>query len=166
MRRYDETDLQLTMEFPKRPFFIQSNTKAIHFEQSCRTLAQRYVAHPFRQYHFGVWQSDNHICGLVVYRYVSVGRLPAVALLAAYSDDLDTLLQRWVTAVSQKGIRLIHLVATPNSQVLAALRRTAVCLPSPINRTPYYLTAKLLTPNTPQNIFELEQWDCTGGDIL
>lgn len=165
-RRFDDTDMQITTEWPKRPFSICANMQAIHFEQSMQTVAHRFAAHPYRTYHFGIGHINNHICGLVVFRYVKVGRLPAVALLAAYADNLDSLLASWVTAVSRQGVRLVHLLATPNSRVLAALRQTAVCLPSPINRNPYYLTAKQLTPDTPETLFDFNQWDCTGGDIL
>jgi hypothetical protein len=165
-KRFDDTGMYISTEWPKRPFSIAENKQLIHFEQSMSTIAQRFAAHPFRTYHFGVWHTHNHICGLVVFRYVKVGGMPAVALLAAYADDLESLLASWVTAVSRQGIRLIHLLATPNSRVLAALRKTAVCLPSPVNRNPYYLTAKPLTPDTPETIFDFNQWDCIGGDIL
>jgi hypothetical protein len=164
--RFDDADLQLTTDWPKRPFAFCPEQETIHFKQSMQSIYQRFAMHPFRTYHFGIWQSLRQIHGLVVYRYVKLRGLPGVALLAAYANDLELLLQRWVTAVSRQGIRLIHLLSTPNAHVLAALRKTAVCLPAPINRTPYYLTAKPLSPDTPQSIFNYELWDCTGGDIL
>jgi hypothetical protein len=34
------------------------------------------------------------------------------------------------------------------------------------SRTPYYLTAKSLSDNTPNTLFDFNRWDCVGGDIL
>jgi hypothetical protein len=49
---------------------------------------------------------------------------------------------------------------------LDLLRKTAVLLPQPKSRTPYYLTLKPLSPGLPSAILDYTQWDCLGGDIL
>jgi GNAT superfamily N-acetyltransferase len=128
-----------------------------HFVYTPAMLRHRFAAHPFRRFRFGVWREGGALRGLVIYRPVTMGGLPAAALLAAYSDDLSELLARW-------GAGLVHVVASPGSALAAALRGR--CLRLPYTRSPYYLTLKPLRDDLPAAFFAFEQWDCTGGDIL
>jgi hypothetical protein len=36
----------------------------------------------------------------------------------------------------------------------------------PVSRNPYHLITRALQPDTPEVLFDLDRWDCAGGDIL
>ena len=132
-----------------------------HFINSSTWLAQRFAGHPFRHYQFGVGEA-----GAVVYRPFRWQGLKGVSLLAVHGQDLAALLGQWSVALWSRGIRLVHVLTSPGSSLARGLRETAVCLPLPFSRSPYYLTAKALCPETPVTIFDFSQWDCVGGDVL
>lgn len=159
-------DFYLTEQWPGLPFLPVEWETAVQFAWTPNSLQHRFACHPFRRYRFGVWQQEGHIAGVVVYRPIRLAGLPAVALLAAYGPDLPGLLKQWIGAVATSGYRLAHLVSTPASSALDALRGTAVCLPQPFSRNPYYLTLKPLTTSLPQSVFCFESWSCLGGDVL
>ncbi len=159
-------DFYLIDEWPDTPFLPVEMDTAVQFAWQPATLKHRFACHPFRRYRFGVWQQEQHVAGIVVYRPIRLAGLPAVALLAAYGANLPSLLQRWVGSMRASGCRLVHLVGTPASTIIKYLRQTAVCLPQPISRNPYYLTLKPLSPELPKALFRFENWSCLGGDIL
>ena len=160
-------DFQLTTAWPTRPFAQVDGGTAVQFAWNPASLRHRFASHPFRTYHFGVWQQEDTVVGIVVYRPVRLGGyLPTVALLAVYGCDVAGLLQRWAGEMVAHGCRLVQLVSTPTAPTLAALQETAVCLPQPISRNPYYLTLKPLSEQLPQAAFCFEKWACLGGDVL
>lgn len=142
--------------------FETAKPSKIGFHQPLSLLQHRFVCHPFRHYQFGVWEGQ----GVVVYRPVRMGPISAVSLLAVYGQDIAGLLRCWAVALGQLGIRWVHLLASPGSSALAALRETAVCVPMPFSRNPFYLTVKPLCLQMPHQLLEYGRWDCIGGDIL
>jgi len=159
-------DLEVTPAHVTEPALEEAYHVAEQFAWTPDSLQHRFACHPFRRYQFGVWQQGSSVAGIVVYRPIRLAGLPAVALLAAYGADLPGLLRRWMGAVMANGFRLGHLVGTPTSATLSVLRETAVCLPQPFSRNPYYLTLKPLSPALPQTVFCFENWSCRGGDVL
>ncbi|MCC6604978.1 MAG: GNAT family N-acetyltransferase [Anaerolineae bacterium] len=159
-------DFFLTSQWPDLPFQPAARETAVHFAWTPASLRQRFACHPFRHYSFGVWKQDSSVAGLVVYRPIRLAGVPAVALLAAYGRDHTSLLQRFTSALSSRGTRWIHLAATPAAGTAALLRKTAVALPQPFSRNPYYLTLKPLSAWLPPDVFRLENWSCLGGDVL
>ncbi|GJM41902.1 MAG: hypothetical protein DHS20C20_21840 [Ardenticatenaceae bacterium] len=159
-------DFYLTDQWPNLPFLPVEMETAVQFAWTPDSLKHRFACHPFRSYRFGVWQQGGSVAGLVVYRPIRLIGLTAVALLAAHSSDLAELLRRCVGAMAENGYRLAHLVGSPATPLLAVLRETAVCLPQPISRNPYYLTLKPLSPDLPHTAFCFENWSCLGGDVL
>jgi hypothetical protein len=164
-KRY--ADFKLTTAWPTLPFAPAAPGTAIQFAWNPASLRQRFACHPFRKYQFGIWQQDETIAGIVVYRPIRLGRyLPAVALLAVYGHDIEAVLQRWLGALREEGHRLIHVVCSPTAPILATLGQTAVCLPQPISRNPYYLTVKPLSKSLPEAAVCFDKWSCLGGDVL
>lgn len=159
-------DFELTTQWPEGSFQPVTQKTAVQFAWTPTSLRHRFACHPFRKYCFGVWQQQETIAGIVVYRPTRLFGLPAVGLLAVYGHDHASLLRRWMAAVKAAGYRWAHLVSAPKTPLLRILRQTAVCLPQPISRTPYYLTLKPLINALPPAIFDFENWACLGGDIL
>ncbi len=167
IRPQPEADtLQLTTTWPDKPFTQPPNTQRICFHVTPAWIYHRYALHPFRQYQFAVWETAVSIHGIVVFRPFRRGPIAGVSLLTAYGDDLAELLTRFCATMHQNGIRFVHLLTTPNATLRIRLRETAVCLPLPFTRTPYYLTLKPLTDTLPTALFDINNWDCSGGDIL
>ncbi|MCB8944792.1 MAG: GNAT family N-acetyltransferase [Ardenticatenaceae bacterium] len=154
--------LTLTTCWPDSlPCFSSACPIKHHFISSSAWLAHRFAQHPFRQYHFGVGEA-----GVVVYRPFHWHGWRGVSLLAAHGPDLAALLRHFSAALWPQGIRMVHLLTSPQSSLLKGLRQTAVCLRLPYSRSPYYLTAKPLCTQTAASLFNFNQWDCIGGDIL
>lgn len=159
--------LELTNTLPT-DFDLPLNitSERIQFASTAQTIIHRYACHPFRQYQYALWREAGVVRGLVVYRQVRLRGLPGVALLAAFSDDLNELMRRWSTTVRQAGFHLVHLLAAPGSVLLAALQKIAFCITVP-SRSPCYLTAKPLGDGSAAlPLLDFARWDCTGGDIL
>jgi len=57
-------------------------------------------------------------------------------------------------------------VTSPASPLRDALRAAGSRLTVPFSRSPYHLIARALRDDTPPVLFELDRWDCVGGDIL
>lgn len=165
-RQMPHDDFYLTEQWPGLPFLPVRWETAVQFAWTPQSLRHRFACHPFRSYRFGVWVQGECVAGVVVYRPIRLAGLPAAALLAAYGPDLPGLLERWQGAMAASGLRLGHLVGTPACRVVQILRETAVCLPQPFSRNPYYLTLKPLVPSLPQESYRLASWSCLGGDIL
>lgn len=166
LRRPAAGPLSLTDTWPEGTW-TPWPSRPVRFCATPAWLRRRFARHPFRRYRFGVWRQNGRLHGVVVYRPVRLaGALPGVALLAAHGVALPELMRRWSRAMCARGYRLAHLLSSPHSDVKQALRQTAVCLPLPYTRTPYYLTAKPLGADTPPSLFDFSQWHCAGGDIL
>lgn len=154
--------LSLTTTWPTTSLSGSSfNDSCFHFVTTPEWLRQRYAHHPFRRYHFAGSEGQ-----LVVYRPFRWLGLSGASLLAVHGQELTTVLGQWSCALWQQGIRLIHVLTSPQAPLLAALRQTAVCLRLPYSRSPYYLTAKALNDELPGTLFDFARWDCIGGDVL
>ncbi|MFN8374288.1 MAG: GNAT family N-acetyltransferase [Anaerolineae bacterium] len=162
-RRQRTHTLQLSDTFCDHTQGFSWNRERICFSASACTVIQRFAHHPFRQYRFGIWEDSGQLCGVVVDRRVRGG----VSLIAAHCTveySLRELLHRWLSSL--EGERFVHLLASPNSSVRAALHAITPCIPLPYSRHPYYLTAKALQADTSPAFFDFARWDCIGGDIL
>ena len=130
------------------------------------SLRHRFADHPFRRYAYATREQSGVVDGLVVYRRVTLRGVPAASLLAAYGHDLPDLLARWAAALRTRGLHLVHLVASPASPLRIAAAAIGPRLVVPFSRNPYHLITRSLQPDTPSILFDLDRWDCTGGDIL
>jgi len=159
--------LELTAEWPEGKF-TSAPTPSRRFQLTTTPegLCHRFACHPFRHYRYGVWRDKTGIRGIVVYRPMRYGPLHGVSLLAAYSDDLEELLSRWISTLCEDGLRLIHVLTSPKSAIRGYLRTLGFSVDMPCTRTPYFLTAKPLAENTPPDFFNFARWDCLGGDVL
>jgi GNAT superfamily N-acetyltransferase len=165
-RRYPEP-LALSDSWPPGDLVLPPDDGGfVRYVVTATSLHHRFAEHPFRRYSFGAWRNGDEIRGLVVYRRVRLRGVPGVALLAAYGPDLPALLGRWAGAVRQTGVYLVHVATSPASPVREALRAAGTRLSVPFSRNPYHLIARALQPGAPPIVFELDRWDCIGGDIL
>lgn len=136
----------------------------IHFDATAQHIRHRFGHHPFRRYHYGVWQDRSGIRGVVVFQETKMLGLPTVSLLAAYSQDMDGLLSHWVGSLTRP--HLIHALTTPNSRVGESLARQTWGAALPWQKSPYYLTVKPLSDQTPPELLNFDRWQCIGGDVL
>ena len=130
------------------------------------SIRHRFSEHPFRRYRFGAWRDGAALRGLVVYRPVRLRGVRGLALLAAYGDDIPALLAGWAGTVRRTGAPFVHVVTSPASPLHDALRVLGPRLRVPFSRSPYHLIARALRDDTPRVLFDLDRWDCVGGDIL
>ena len=156
--------LTLTNQLPVS-FNLCPTSPYIEFTTTPNTLHQRYSQHPFRCYRFALWQEQDDVCGIVVYRPTKIYGIPAVTLLGAYSDNLPTLLRSWLTAMHQQQIRLVHCLTSPAAPLRATLQQLTHTVTPPFARTPYYLTAKPLQDHLSADFLDFGRWNCLGGDI-
>lgn len=155
--------LELTPNFPTDFTFSTSpKSNCIGFDYDAQDIRLRYIQHPSRLYHYGVHDS----LGIVVYRPTKIGGIDVVSLLGAYGDDLPTLIQAWASALRQSGIRLIHMVGSPQSALRESVNRVGISMRLPYSRNPYYLTVKPMDEIVSPQLLQFDQWDCVGGDIL
>lgn len=156
--------LTLTEQLPKS-LSISTHAPQIAFDTTIQGLHRRYCEHPFRCYHFGVWEEAGQVCGIVIYRPIKLLGISAVALLGAYSDYLPTLLNGWLHTMHGQGYRLAHCLTSPAAPLRQQLQRLTLTLTPPYKRTPYYLTAKPLQADLSADFLCFEQWNCVGGDV-
>lgn len=138
----------------------------VRYAASADSIRHRFAEHPFRRYSFASWLEGDRIRGLVVYRPARLRGIPGVALLAAYGDDLPTLLGRWAGALRRIGVRVIHVLTSPASPLRHGVGAIGPRFTIPFSREPYHLIARALRDDTPPVLFDLDRWDCAGGDIL
>lgn len=161
-RRQTASPLRLTTHWPgDLPEYLPAGAN-ISFLTSPAQLAQRFAYYPTQPHHFGVWEGE----GVVIYRPVKMGPFPAVSLLAVYGADSSQLLQRWISALQQQGIYLVHLLTTPAAQVAHHLQKLAFGWSAPYTRHPYFLTLKSLGGELPAEMWQFNRWDCLGGEVL
>jgi hypothetical protein len=159
--------LELTTTFPDSTLFATSSTiDAIQFPKDAPYLCHRYASHPFREYRYGVWYEGQTVRGIVVYRHETTFGLSTAAVLDVYSDDVSQLLQRWSTTMQREGVRLVHALVSPQSQLRQTLSQLIPLVTVPYARTPYYLTAKSLHADYPTIIDDFSAWNLIGGDVL
>jgi GNAT superfamily N-acetyltransferase len=158
--------LRLSPDWPATPFdFTPSVDDRIRFAVSPALIQHRFAQHPFRQYHFGVWETAAEVQGLVVYRLVKWKGLRVASLLAASGQDVAELLQRWAAALRRAGIYFVQALTTPTAVLRSALHEIGWEVRLPYTRTPYFLTVKPLA-ETASVLLNFKGWDCSGGDIL
>jgi hypothetical protein len=160
--RHTAPDFYTTHHFPLA--LAQTSCPKIHFHTMPSAIAHRFGQHPFRQYRFGVWQSEDTIHGVVVYQNTRLYRIPAVSLLAVYSDQPEELLSRWLSSLKQA--RLVYVLTTPESSIRTCLSHLTLCRSLPWTHNPYYLTLKPLSENMPSSLLDFTHWNCIGGDVL
>lgn len=165
-RRYPGP-LTLTDKWPEGNLTLpHEEAQFIRYAVTEASLRHRFAEHPFRRYQFGAWRDGSDLRGLVIYRPVRLRGVPAAALLGAYGADVPALLARWAGAVRHAGVPIIHVVTSPASPIRGALRSIGKRITVPISRNPYHLITRGLSDDTPPVLFELDRWDCVGGDIL
>ena len=166
-RRHYPEPLALSEGWPQGRLDLPPDDGAmVRYAVTAASLRHRFATHPFRRYRFGAWHDEDAIRGLVIYRHVRLRGVPGVALLAAYGHDLPTLLARWAGAVRRTGGPIVHVVTSPGSPLRHALDDIGVRTTIRWSRSPYHLIARALREDTPSVLFELDRWDCVGGDIL
>lgn len=160
--------LQLSNDLPPASEFVDDmyHSDQIHFEKNPEFLLQRYANHPLRQYRFSIWREKGNVMGIVVYKYVKIFGLRAIALLDVYGNDQAELLMQWSTAMCQTNVTFFHVLLSPNSAVKHILHTHWITLPAPVTRNPYFLTLKPLSEGLPDELFDFTQWDVIGGDVL
>ncbi|MEQ8675959.1 MAG: GNAT family N-acetyltransferase [Aggregatilineales bacterium] len=159
--------LTLQASFPDVPFRDMSSAHSRthwQFPKSPDYLRKRYADHPFREYHYGIWQEDEMIRGLVIYRPVRVFGVAGVALLDVYGDDLPELLARWRASLTGARVRFVHVLGSPTMPLYQEFPARRWILP--YLRTPYYLTVKPLADDLSVEALNLRAWDVIGGDVL
>jgi hypothetical protein len=165
-RRYPEP-LELSESWPDGPLPLPpADERFVRYAETPDSVRHRFAEHPFRRYSFGVWRVGEEVRGVVVYRPVRLRGIRGAALLAAYGQDHPALLARWAGAVRRSGVPIVHVVTSPAAPVRDAIRAIGSRLQVPFSRNPYHLIARALRADTPPVIFELQRWDCIGGDIL
>lgn len=138
----------------------------VRYVATATSLQHRFARHPFRRYRYATRRHDSVIDGLVVYRTTRLRGLPGVSLLAAYGQDLSGLLGAFAASLRARGRHVVHVVVSPNSPLRQAVGAIGPRITVPFSRNPYHLIARALQPDTPGVLFDLDRWDCTGGDIL
>lgn len=159
--------VELTATWPTEPWcYKATSVDHIHFGSAPAGVRQRFAAHPFRHYRFGVWRQAGQVCGVVIDRPVKRGGLIGASLLAAYAADLPGLLARWAAALNHLGVRFVSGLTSPTAPLRAALSAIGCAHTWPFSQSPYYLTIKPLCPKTAAPLLDFARWDCVGGDIL
>lgn len=165
--RLDHKEITFSGTWPESRWVDTSQSKAsIRFNSTPQMIHHRYALHPFRTYRFGFWQEHDEIRGLVVDRPAYVGSVKGVSLLAAYGDNLNEVLRRWIAGVKSQDAKFIHFIATPFSSILASLKSIGTCWTLPYSRSPHYLTVKPLCEELRPLLTSFNHWDCIGGNIL
>lgn len=167
VRKNAASPLSLQMTFPETSFCEMTSVHSMthwHFPKSPDYLRTRYADHPFRAYHYGVWQEDGSVRGLVMYRPVQNLGVRGAALLDVYGDDLPELLGRWQSALAHEGMRFVHVLGSPSLSLKEVFPARGWTLP--YLRTPYYLTVKPLDNTLHRDALTLNAWDVIGGDVL
>jgi hypothetical protein len=165
-RRYPGP-LEVATEWPAGPMaFAAPDAAHVRYEATPAALRHRYAAHPFRQYRFAIREREGVVDGLIVYRETRLRRVPAISLLAAHGSDPEALLGAFAGMLRATGRRVVHVLVTPGSPLRRTLEAIGPPIPLPVSRNPYHLIARALCPETPRILFDLDRWDCSGGDIL
>ncbi len=158
--------VSLTDSWPGFAVPEPQSDRLVRFGNPVHALKHRYAEPRPVRYRFGLWTDEGALRGAVAYRGVRWRGVRAASLLAAYSDDVESLVARWARAQWDEGVRAIHTLTSPKCPVRDGLRRIALTAQVPLSRSPYYLTVKPLGPEMPAMLLDFARWDCMGGDIL
>lgn len=159
--------LLLTDEWPEGVVSLgRAHPGYVSYAVSPAGLRHRFAEHPFRRYAFGAWRDGETVRGIVIYRRVRLRGIPGAALLAAYGEDVPGLLGRWGGAMRRAGVPVVHVVTSPGSPLRRYLGALGIPVTVPVTRNPYHLIARGLQDDAPAVLFDLQRWDCVGGDIL
>ena len=165
-RRHYPSPLAITAGWPDDSMALGSVDGFVRYEVTPATLRHRFARHPFRRYRYAVRQQDGVIDGLVVYRETSLRGVPGASLLAAYGSDQAALLGAFAAALRASGRHVIHVIMSPASPLRDGVAAIGPRIRVPFSRNPYHLITRALQADTPAILFDLDRWDCTGGDIL
>jgi GNAT superfamily N-acetyltransferase len=138
----------------------------VRYEASEAGLRHRFAEHPFRRYRFATRERGGVVDGLVVFRETRLRGVPALSLLGVHGRDPRGLLGAFAATMRSVRRPVVHVLLTPCSPLRGALREIGPEIPLPFSRNPYHLIARALQPDAPRVLFDLQCWDCTGGDIL
>jgi hypothetical protein len=166
LRSFKRPQLILYDNLPRLQSDISNHQQKAHLHKGLNYIMRRYSHHPFRQYHYGIWQEDTQILGIVVYKKVKLWGVPSVALLDVYSDDITELLMRWSTTLREQNMYLCHTLVSQQSVIKYVLQQHWRILHAPFSRTPYYLTVKPLSNLMKPSLLDFCEWDLIGGDVL
>ena len=157
----------LSDDWPEGPMALgEPGGDFVRYVATAASLHHRFARHPFRRYRYAVRRQDSVIDGFVVYRTARLRGVPGVSLLAAYGTDLPGLLGAFAASIRARGRHVVHLVVSPNSPLRDAVGAIGPRITVPLSRNPYHLIVRALQLNTPRVLFDLDRWDCAGGDIL
>lgn len=166
LKKFERPTLILSNNLPQYQTHVISSQQKTHFHKDLPYIIQRYSKHPFRQYLYGIWQENNQILGIVVYKKVRLWGVPSVALLDVYSHNIEELLKRWSATLRQNKIFICHTLVTPQSMIKEILQDHWRVLHAPYTRTPYYLTVKPLSDQMKPSLLKFCEWNLIGGDVL
>ncbi len=165
-RRYPEP-LTVRATWPDHPVELCAPAdEFIRYDATAATLRHRYAAHPFRRYAYATRERDGVVDGLIVFRETRLRGVPAVSLLAVHGSDPAALVGSFARSLRARGRLLVHVVLTPRSPLRESLAAMGPEIRLPRSRSPYHLITRALRADTPTILFDLERWDCSGGDIL
>ena len=165
-RRYPEP-LAVGTTWPVDPVELGAAADGfVRYEASATTLRHRYAQHPFRQYAYATRQRAGVVDGLVVFRETRLRGIPAVSLLAVQGSDPAGLLGAFAASLRARKRPVVHVLLAPCSPLRHALAAMGPAVPLPTSRSPYHLITRALRPDAPRILFDLQRWDCAGGDIL
>ena len=129
------------------------------------TLRHRFAEHPFRRYAYAVRRREGVIDGLVVYRPRA-----CAASRACPSWRRTATTSAPCSAASRR--RSAPAAATSSTLSSRPRRRSGpphldrARVLGAVTRNPYHLIARALVADAPASLFDLDRWDCAGGDIL
>ena len=130
-RRHYPAALALSETWPEGSLELPpADGTMVRYAATAASLHHRFAEHPFRRYRFGAWREDDAIRGLVVYRKVRLRGVPGIALLAAYGEDLPTLLPAGPARSGGRGRRSSTSSRRPDRRCVARSTRPAFGRPS------------------------------------
>jgi GNAT superfamily N-acetyltransferase len=165
-RRYPRP-ITTTGAWPDRPVALAVPVDGcVRYEVTAAMLRHRYASHPFRRYAFAVREREGVADGLIVYREARLRGVPGASVLAVYGSDQAELVAAFAAAMRARGRHVVHVIVAPASPLRRAIAAIGPPVRLPFSRNPYHLITRALQPDTPGVLFELDRWDCAGGDIL
>jgi hypothetical protein len=167
VRRRHAEPLAVRGTWPDGPVELKAAADGfVRYEATPVTLRHRYAEHPFRRYVYATRERAGVVDGLVVFRETRLRGIPAISMLAVHGSDASGLLGSFAASLIARRRYLIHVVLSPSSPLRQAIGSIGPVFQLPFSRNPYHLITRALGPDTPGILFDLQRWDCAGGDIL
>jgi hypothetical protein len=167
VRRHDRDPLVVRDTWPDIPLDLSDpDDDLVRYEASGTSLRHRFAEHPFRHYRYATRERNGLVNGIVIFRETRLRGVPAISLLGVHGRDPAGLLGAFAATMRSLRRPAVHVLLTPCSPLRAALREIGPEIPLPFSRNPYHLITRALQPDAPRVLFDLQRWDCTGGDIL